>query len=198
MVCYNSNGGSSAKNGACLCIGLANFGRGQALLLFWTTMNALQGRWDTNACTVICCSSIGGTLHRLDHQNIPKRSAKTMLASHSLWLTAIRMIPAMNVAGPVTVSVKKAAKVIFSLASFIVVASCCLQMFHFRALRCFISGERACVPRGVFQVFHRHAHQGCFIWLVHLLPAQMKQRFRVPPGSVSVCGTRLYLECRSF
>lgn len=43
---------------------------------------------------------------------------KTMLASHSLWLSAIRMIPAMRDAGPVTANVKSAANVIFSLASF--------------------------------------------------------------------------------
>lgn len=43
---------------------------------------------------------------------------KTMLASHSLWLTEIRMIPAMNVAGPVMVKVKSAAHVIVSLTSF--------------------------------------------------------------------------------
>ena len=44
--------------------------------------------------------------------------AKTMLASRSLWLTAIRMIPAMRVAGPVTGNVKSAANVLVSLASF--------------------------------------------------------------------------------
>ncbi len=88
---YNNSGGSSAKNGACLCIGLANSGRGQALLLFWTTVNALQGLLSAKSGR---SSAPGTTLDRTSLCVLSMRSSGGELLDPVVQLHLLARLPA--------------------------------------------------------------------------------------------------------